>query len=180
MQIDQLPSYVVTIVATNHAELLDRAVWRRFQLRLSMPQPSLDTLAVFLDRQFESWQESLGIEVRTLASQLGPISFAEALEFCQTIRRRHTLSLGKQTLRDILYEQLQLWTARVSPEEANATRSGEASPSLERSKRHREAPIPGAEEAKRANLIGLHKARRSDPFFGGCRVYSADLTPPCN
>ena len=39
MQIDQLPSYVVTVAATNHAELLDRAVWRRFQLRLSLPQP---------------------------------------------------------------------------------------------------------------------------------------------
>jgi SpoVK/Ycf46/Vps4 family AAA+-type ATPase len=45
MQIDQLPSYVVTVAATNHAELLDRAVWRRFQLRLALPQPSRETLA---------------------------------------------------------------------------------------------------------------------------------------
>jgi SpoVK/Ycf46/Vps4 family AAA+-type ATPase len=29
MQIDDLPSYVVVVAATNHAELLDRAVWRR-------------------------------------------------------------------------------------------------------------------------------------------------------
>ncbi|MDI7864219.1 ATP-binding protein [Rhizobiaceae bacterium n13] len=29
MQLDQLPSYVVVMAATNHAELLDRAVWRR-------------------------------------------------------------------------------------------------------------------------------------------------------
>jgi SpoVK/Ycf46/Vps4 family AAA+-type ATPase len=143
MQIDQLPSYVVTIAATNHAELLDRAVWRRFQLRLSMPQPSLDALAVFLDRQFESWQEPAGIEVTALATKLGPISFAEALEFCQTLRRQHILSLGKQTLRDILCEQLQLWTTRVLPEETNATRSGETSPSLERPKGHRQASIRG-------------------------------------
>ncbi len=56
MQIDQLPSYVVTVAATNHAELLDRAVWRRFQLRLALPQPSHDALAVFLDRQFDPGQ----------------------------------------------------------------------------------------------------------------------------
>jgi AAA+ superfamily predicted ATPase len=36
MQIDQLPSYVITVAATNHAELLDRAVWRRFQLRITV------------------------------------------------------------------------------------------------------------------------------------------------
>ena len=47
MQIDQLPSYVVTVAATNHAELLDRAVWRRFQLRLEMPQPSRERLRTF-------------------------------------------------------------------------------------------------------------------------------------
>lgn len=141
MQIDQLPSYVVTVAATNHAELLDRAVWRRFQLRLAMPRPSHDALAVFLDRQFESWPEPAGIEASTLATRLGQTSFAEALEFCQTVRRQHILSLGNRTLRDILCEQLELWTARVAPEEADATRSGETSPAPERPKRQRQAAI---------------------------------------
>ena len=40
MQLDQMPSYVVVIAATNHAELLDRAVWRRFQMRLGFPSPA--------------------------------------------------------------------------------------------------------------------------------------------
>jgi SpoVK/Ycf46/Vps4 family AAA+-type ATPase len=97
MQIDQLPSYVVTVAATNHAELLDRAVWRRFQLRLAMPQPSRETLAAFLDRQLESWPEPSGIEADKLASCLGSISFAEAIEFNQTIRRQHILSVSFET-----------------------------------------------------------------------------------
>jgi AAA+ superfamily predicted ATPase len=33
LQVDKLPSYVCGRCATNHAELLDRAVWRRMQLR---------------------------------------------------------------------------------------------------------------------------------------------------
>src|ERR1044072_2718360 len=41
LQIDALPSHVVVITATNHAELLDRAVWRRFQIRLSLPSPTV-------------------------------------------------------------------------------------------------------------------------------------------
>ena len=36
LQIDALPSYVVAVAASNHPELLDRAVWRRFQIRLSL------------------------------------------------------------------------------------------------------------------------------------------------
>ncbi len=39
LQIDALPGYVVVVTATNHPELLDRAVWRRFQMRLELPPP---------------------------------------------------------------------------------------------------------------------------------------------
>jgi SpoVK/Ycf46/Vps4 family AAA+-type ATPase len=141
MQIDQLPSYVVAVAATNHAELLDRAVWRRFQLRLAMPQPSREALASFLDRQFESWPQPAGIGAGALAARLGHISFAEALEFCQTVRRQHILSLAGRALNDILFEQLELWAARVAPEKADATRSAQASPSFEQSKERRSAPI---------------------------------------
>ena len=33
MQIDALPSYVIVISATNHDTLLDKAAWRRLQIR---------------------------------------------------------------------------------------------------------------------------------------------------
>ena len=129
MQIDQLPSYVVVVAATNHAELLDRAVWRRFQLRLNLPQPTPDRLAAFLQHQFDSWPERTGIKAETLAEKLGPISFAEALDFCQTIRRRHILSLSERALMDIMHEQVELWATRVTPEEEHASRSEKATSS---------------------------------------------------
>lgn len=134
MQIDQLPSYVVTVAATNHAELLDRAVWRRFQLRLSLPQPSRDALAVFIDRQFDAWPEPTGMTARGLADKLGEVSFAEALEFCQTVRRQHILSLANRRLRDILLEQSNLWLTRVKPTDIDATRSNEAAVAPKRTK----------------------------------------------
>lgn len=140
MQIDQLPSYVVAVAATNHAELLDRAVWRRFQLRLAMPQPSRDVLAVFLERQFDTWPESAGIKAEALADKLGDTSFAEALDFCQTVRRQHILSLANRALKDILHEQVELWTSRVKPK-ADATRSGKTSPSAQQPKGPRKATI---------------------------------------
>lgn len=126
MQIDQLPSYVVTVAATNHAELLDRAVWRRFQLRLSLPQPSHDALAIFLGRQFALWPDGPGIPPETVATKLGSISYAEALEFCQTIRRQHILSLGSRSIRDILREQIDFWSTRVRIDQVDAARYEQA------------------------------------------------------
>ena len=39
LQFDDLPSYCVLIGATNHPELLDRATWRRFEMRLELERP---------------------------------------------------------------------------------------------------------------------------------------------
>lgn len=52
MQIDDLPSHVFVITASNHPELLDRAVWRRFQVRLELPAPTA--------AQVKKWLADLG------------------------------------------------------------------------------------------------------------------------
>jgi SpoVK/Ycf46/Vps4 family AAA+-type ATPase len=94
MQLDQLPSYVVVVAATNHAELLDRAVWRRFQIRLSLPAPDRSLVEVFLDRVVSRWPESPRMSVQKIAGKLGLVSYAEVLDFCQGVRRRQILGLG--------------------------------------------------------------------------------------
>jgi AAA+ superfamily predicted ATPase len=140
MQIDQLPSYVVTIAATNHSELLDRAVWRRFQLRLPMPQPTREALSAFLDSQFSLWPEETGIKAEVLAAKLGHVSFAEALEFCQTVRRQHILSLANRELKDIMHEQVELWKTRVTPN-ADAARTGQAASAAKQPKKRHASSI---------------------------------------
>jgi SpoVK/Ycf46/Vps4 family AAA+-type ATPase len=123
MQLDQLPSYVVVIAATNHAELLDRAVWRRFQIRLGLPAPDRKQLEVFLDRITSSWPEKPSLSIQRIAGRLGSISYAEALDFCQNVRRRHILSLGEMRIDDATTTELDLWSSRVRPEALNAKRS---------------------------------------------------------
>lgn len=115
MQIDQLPSYVVAIAATNHAELLDRAVWRRFQLRIDMPRPDAARRAVLVSRFFEIWPDDPGLSAERLAERLGPVSFAETFEFCQSVRRRHILAQGGESLKRIVAEELDLWASQVTP-----------------------------------------------------------------
>src|SRR5262249_7641412 len=102
MQIDSLPSYVVVVGATNHSELLDRAVWRRFQLRLAMPAPTQPELAHFLARALTSLAGPKEINARDVAATLGPVSYAEASEFLIDLHRRHVLSLGQKRFVDVV------------------------------------------------------------------------------
>jgi SpoVK/Ycf46/Vps4 family AAA+-type ATPase len=126
MQLDQLPSYVIVIAATNHAELLDRAVWRRFQMRLAFPAPDRKLMEVFLDRVISGWPEAPRMSVQKIASRLGAVSYAETLDFCQNVRRRQILGLGEVGIDDALAKELELWTSRVRPDLLNDERSEQA------------------------------------------------------
>lgn len=115
MQLDQLPSWVVVVAATNHAELLDRAVWRRFELRVAMPAPDENLVAHFIERIVRQWPEKPLHTSKRIAEKLGRVSFAEALDFCRSVRRRHILGLGSVSIDDACDAELGLWAARVGP-----------------------------------------------------------------
>lgn len=131
MQIDDLPSYVVVIAATNHAELLDRAVWRRFQLRLDLPPPTPKQLAAFIGSLAERSQIRLGITPQQAAHALGKVSYSEAEEFFLDLARRQVLALGEGSPEKIAREQMKIWSARVQNKKPNVSgskRGGTSSP----------------------------------------------------
>lgn len=112
--IDALPSYVLVVAASNHAELLDRAVWRRFQLRVALPSPNEAAIMSWV-RSFEQRTElKLGIPERTLKAQLRGLSFAELEEFCRDIQRRVVLA-GPDVKPGVIARQcLKHWAMRSS------------------------------------------------------------------
>jgi SpoVK/Ycf46/Vps4 family AAA+-type ATPase len=112
MQVDELPSYVVIVAATNHAELLDRAVWRRFELRLQLPAPTRKELAEFFSRLSTEGSIELGISPNRIAEALGAVSYGEAEQFFLDLSRRQVLSMGGATPAEIAREQLDLWSSR--------------------------------------------------------------------
>ena len=114
MQTDELPSYTVVVAASNHAELLDRAAWRRFQLRLSLDPPTPKALAGYIASFASSLSEPLGYAPETLAQKLGPVSYAEAEEFCRDVRRRQVLAMGEVTAEEIVRERLGQWRERAN------------------------------------------------------------------
>jgi SpoVK/Ycf46/Vps4 family AAA+-type ATPase len=107
LQIDRLPPHVILVGATNHGELLDRAAWRRFQLRVYLEQPSRAQATRFLERLAARLGGDLGFAPRTLAEKLGGASFAELEEFAVDVRRRAILELPGGDLRRIVQERLE-------------------------------------------------------------------------
>ena len=114
LQIDALPSHVVVITATNHAELLDRAVWRRFQLRLEMPAPTLAQKEDWFRRLQEKLEVPLGMTPKSLAAKLNVGNFSDLEQFCEDVQRRYVLSLPNANLKTILQERLKQWQSRFS------------------------------------------------------------------
>lgn len=113
MQIDELPSYTVLVAATNHPELLDRAAWRRFQLRLDLPPPAAADVARYVADFFRNNSAPLGISADTIATKLGRICYSDLEQFCLDIRRRQILAPTDATLKSIATSQLKQWQQRL-------------------------------------------------------------------
>ena len=114
LQIDALPSYVVVIAATNHETLLDRAVWRRFQLRLTLPLPARNDLETWFNLFEERSSFKFGLETSTLAKKLYGRSFAEAEEFALSVYRQYVLRLPASETKAITQNQLTLYAAQAN------------------------------------------------------------------
>ena len=114
LQIDRLPSHVIVVCATNHSELLDRAAWRRFQLRLSLDAPSRTEATAFLERLRVRLGGDLGLAPRTLADKLAGASYAELEQFAQDVRRRYVLALPDGDLGRIVRTRLAQWRPQNS------------------------------------------------------------------
>lgn len=114
LQIDALPSYVVVVTASNHPELLDRAVWRRFQVRLELPMPKQGQVEEWF-RRFEARSgHSLGILLRSIAQSLKGLSFAEIEDFGSDVLRRIALSQPDANPKKITEHCLAQWKKRFT------------------------------------------------------------------
>lgn len=107
LQVDRLPAHVIFIGATNHSELLDRAAWRRFQIRADLEAPGRAQATRFLERLAIRLGGDLGFTARTLANKLEGASYAELDEFALDVRRRAILELPDSNLRRIVQERLE-------------------------------------------------------------------------
>lgn len=123
-QLDALLGYVVVITASNHPELIERAVWRRFQIRLELPEPT--------QRQVEKWfsrlrnrcnfppgktGDPLGLSHRSLARQPRGLGFTEVEDFGTDVLRSVVLEPPGADVKKIAEGRPRHWKRRFRPEQ---------------------------------------------------------------
>lgn len=113
LEMDSLPSYVVVVTATNHPELLDRAVWRRFQVRISLPKPGRKEIEKWLQCFRKRVEQRVSISNDDLSKKLSGLSFAELEEFGNDVIRRRILGTPGQDLNVVIRDCLKQWTLRA-------------------------------------------------------------------
>ncbi len=111
LQMDQLPSYVTIIGATNHPELLDRAVWRRFQMRMTLPEPKRAGIGAFLERFQREHKIGFVVSTETIARKIAGCSYAEVEEFCMQVLRSYVMGLPDGDMEQIVRAALKNWDA---------------------------------------------------------------------
>lgn len=116
LQIDALPTYVVVVTASNHPELLDRAVWRRFEIRLELPLPRQGQIEEWFKRFEDRTGYELGYTPRSLAMRLKGASFSEVEDFGLDVIRRAVLEQPNSDTKRITERRLRQWQQRFDVE----------------------------------------------------------------
>lgn len=107
--IDDWPSSSLLVAATNHAELLDPAVWRRFDLQIEFENPSEAAIAQFLA------SESLdATSAKELAGMFLGASFADLRRSVQSARKLALLT-DKPFIESLIEEALSVAACTSNP-----------------------------------------------------------------
>jgi SpoVK/Ycf46/Vps4 family AAA+-type ATPase len=78
VQLDDVPPHVICMGATNHAQMLDRAFLRRFDLRIQLPGPETDEYERYLKKQFKRFGHEPKQSMRVIALAIEVENYAEA------------------------------------------------------------------------------------------------------
>lgn len=92
-EIESFPSSGLLIGATNHPELLDKAIWRRFDNILTVQMPEYEQRVQLIKRHLDSYLSGIDSEtIAYLAKGLEGINSADVCKLCEHIKRRFIIT----------------------------------------------------------------------------------------
>ena len=123
VQLDELPSHCIVVCATNHPQLLDSAVWRRFELKIELRQPGSAEIARMFQRFIRIVPESGLSEADYIAVMAGR-NISEIEQFNLDVKRRLVLSRGSLNSAQAVRSVLDRWSRQFAPPSEQNERNG--------------------------------------------------------
>lgn len=109
---DALPDSTILLAATNHDQLLDLAVWRRFSFRLPMPLPD-ELVRETLWQRFLDTYAPANINFKTLVARSEGLTGAVIEQVCLDSKRSAVLAGQAQVDEDEVFRRLGLTLALI-------------------------------------------------------------------
>jgi SpoVK/Ycf46/Vps4 family AAA+-type ATPase len=153
--LDTLGSQSIVIAATNHHELLDSAIWRRFSYRLALDFPSAD----LREKMWDSFSGDLGFTTRELALLVDlseGFSGSDISEVCLRLRRRRITNQQRPELKDAFQVLQNISIGEGENRRFLSSLRGKDQHSVSTSLRKRNAKLYS--HAALADLFGVSKA----------------------
>lgn len=88
---DNMPPNVFLIAATNHEQLLDPAIWRRFNVTIQLDLPDINNRKKLIEKWFQEFDISGKFNYKTLASISEGLSCANILEWAKACGKENVL-----------------------------------------------------------------------------------------
>lgn len=93
-ELDDWPSTSLLLAATNHPELVDPALWRRFDLEVVFPMPGEAEVGAAVERYLAADRDTFSGFVPALKRFFADRSFSEIERSIGSLRKAHVLGMG--------------------------------------------------------------------------------------
>jgi SpoVK/Ycf46/Vps4 family AAA+-type ATPase len=100
--LDTIGPQSIIIAATNHSELLDPAIWRRFNYRVQLHLPTTE-MRLLMWQEFIAPIEISSKELEILADLSEGFSGSEIREICIRVKRRQILDKKDPSIKDVFH-----------------------------------------------------------------------------
>ncbi|SJP21948.1 AAA family ATPase [Clostridioides difficile] len=108
-ELENWPSSSIVIAATNHPELLDRAIWRRFDIKINIPMPDIEIREKIIIKELGDLKIP-SKSIYFISKMTSGISSAEIVRLCKNIKKTHILKQKK--LDECILENLKISTEK--------------------------------------------------------------------
>lgn len=113
-ELENWPDNSIIIAATNHPELLDKAIWRRFDVKINLELPTSDLRKKIINRELKDLMNNKSLDNFIVEITEG-INSAEVVRLCQNIKKSYILD--SKDIKECVLKNIKVNTSNFKSDE---------------------------------------------------------------